>query len=76
MSDFDHTYMDRARPKGLDYLIIDNFAQAFGLDETDLINARGEAEDIKKVICNNPTAEEYARCDYLVWLKNLESNGD
>ena len=29
LGDFDHTYMDRSRPKGPDYLIIDNFQEAF-----------------------------------------------
>ena len=47
LSDFDHTYMDRTRPKGPDFLIIDNFAEIFRLDKTDLMSARREAEDIK-----------------------------
>ena len=66
MSDFDHTFMDRTRPKGPNFLIIDNFAEAFGLEKEDLIGARSEAEDIKEVACNNLVAEAYARCDYLV----------
>ena len=66
LSDFDHTYMDRTRPKGPNFLIIDNFAEAFGLEKEDLIGARSEAEDIKEVACNNLVAEAYARCDYLV----------
>ena len=35
--------MDRKIPKGPDYLIIDNFAEYFGLDMKDLIGARNEA---------------------------------
>ena len=66
LSDFDHTYMDRTRPKGPDYLIIDNFAEAFGLENADLLGARSEAEDLKEVVCNYLVAEAYARCDYLV----------
>ena len=38
---FDHTYMDRSKPKGPDYLIIDNFVDYFGIDYTDLIRAKG-----------------------------------
>ena len=41
LRDFDPTYMDRSRPKGLDYLIIDNFLESFqDLEKTDLISAR------------------------------------
>ena len=29
LSDFDRTFMDRSRPKRPDYLIIDNFVDAF-----------------------------------------------
>ena len=36
LSEFDHTYMDRTKPKGPDYLIIDNFVESFGLEKTDL----------------------------------------
>ena len=46
LSDFDHTYADRSRPKGPDYLIIDNFAHFFQLDMVDLMRARSEAKDI------------------------------
>ena len=38
---FDYTYMDRSKPKGPDYLIIDNFVDYFGIDYTDLIRAKG-----------------------------------
>ena len=40
LSDFDHTFMDRTRPKGPDYLVIDNFVQFFNMDKADLLNAR------------------------------------
>ena len=76
LGDFDHTYMDRTRPKGPDYLIIDNFAEVFQLDKTDLIDARSEAEGIKDVACNNQVTAAYERCDYLVCLENLDSLGD
>ena len=64
LGDFDHTYMDRTKPKGPDFLIIDDFAETFGLKKADLRGARSEAEDIKEVACNNLVAEAYARCDY------------
>ena len=41
LNKFDHTYMDRSKPKGPDYLIIDNFIDYFGIDYTDLIRAKG-----------------------------------
>ena len=36
LSDFDHTFSDRSRPKGPDYLIIDNFVELFGDMDIDL----------------------------------------
>ena len=44
LREFDHTYMDRARSKGPDYLITDNFFESFGLKKADLLKARSEAE--------------------------------
>ena len=41
---FDHTFMDKSKPKGLDYLIMDDFFEIFDLNETDLLYARREAE--------------------------------
>ena len=29
LNQFDHTYMDRTKPKGPDYLIVDNFYENF-----------------------------------------------
>ena len=44
--------MDRSRPKGPDYLIIDNFEETFpDLEKNDLINARSEAEKNAGDIC-------------------------
>ena len=36
LSDFDHTFSDRSRPKGPDYLIIDNLVEIFGDMDIDL----------------------------------------
>ena len=41
---FDHTYMDKTKPKGPDYLIMDNFLENFELNVADLLYARREAE--------------------------------
>ena len=49
---FDYTYMDRSKPKGPDYLIIDNFLGSFGLDYADLVSAKGLAEVISKGVCS------------------------
>ena len=69
--------MDRTRStKGPDYLVIDNFVENFGLDKTDLINAKREAEEINQVACEDVSAEAYSRCDYLVWLKDLDNQAD
>ena len=46
LSDFDETFMDRKRPKGLDYLVIDNFAENFGLNKTDLLNIKAEGNKL------------------------------
>ena len=35
-----------------DYLIIDNFAEIFGLDENDMAVARGEAESAARLVCD------------------------
>ena len=43
LSDFDDTYMDRTRPKGPDYLIMDNFAEYFEQGEDVLLKASIEA---------------------------------
>ena len=47
LGDFDHTFMDRSRPKGPDYLIIDNFLDTFNnLEKADLINARSDVQGL------------------------------
>ena len=51
LSKFDYTYMDRSRPKGPDYLIIDNLADYFKLDVADLMNARKEAVELTDLSC-------------------------
>ena len=43
--------MDRARPKGPDYIIIDNFLDIFeSLEQDDLINAKSEVKAISETI--------------------------
>ena len=71
LSDFDHTYMDRKRPKGPDYLIIDNFADFFKIDKADLIDAKREAEGMSDFSCSSEI--EGDGCDKLIWLKNLQN---
>ena len=54
LSDFDHTYMDKSRPKGPDYLIIDNLVETFAdLEKADLTSARREVEKIVEHFCNS-----------------------
>ena len=36
--------MDRSKPKGPDYIIMDDFMDHFALDKSDLLNAKNEAE--------------------------------
>ena len=43
LSEFDHTYMDRSKSKGPDYLVMDNFYENFSLNQADLFGARTEA---------------------------------
>ena len=76
LSDFDHTFMDRSKPKGPSYFIIDNFSHYFKLERADLLGARDEAEQLANHVCKNVDVEEYARCDTLMWLKALDTNGE
>ena len=48
LGDFDPTYMDRSRPKGPDFLIMDNFFDYFEnfIEKTDMMSARSEAEEL------------------------------
>ena len=74
LNNFDQTYTDRKRPKGPDYLIIDNFLEIFeDLEKTDLVHARGEAEKLSSEAC--AAEEPAARCDALLWLKALDKPG-
>ena len=72
LGDFDHTYMDRSRPKGPDYLIIDNFAELFK-DQINLIKARNEAKETTDYECSHWEAADYSRCDNLIWYKNFDT---
>ena len=45
--------MDKTKPKGLDYLVMDDFYEIFDLNEDDLLYARSEAEEIWTSICKN-----------------------
>ena len=77
LSDYDHTFMDRSRPKGPDYLIIDNLVDAFeNLNKNDLMNARVEVQALAMYFCDMDEDSAHARCDYLTWFKNLISHGD
>ena len=51
LSEFDYTYMDRSKPRGPAYFIIDNFTKYFKLDKTDLLNARNEVETLSLKAC-------------------------
>ena len=77
LNEFDHTYMDRSKPKGPDYLIIDNFEDTFAnLEKADLINALSEAQTLSKHSCEVDEDSVHARCDNLIWIQNLISRGD
>ena len=66
LSEFDHTYFDRTKPKGPDYLIIDSFLETFeSLEKADLINARSEAEEISNLVCDLREDYNSVRCDNL-----------
>ena len=71
LSDFDNTYMDRTKPKGPDYLIIDNILETF-LERADLLAARSKAEEMTSFICDE-MAKDSARCDNLIWIRNLDT---
>ena len=42
LSEYDHTFTDRSKPKGPNYFVIDNFARYFKLDNADLQGAKKE----------------------------------
>ena len=77
MSDFDRTFMDRSRPKGPDYLIIDNFVDTFSdLEKADLIDARNEVQTLTERSCDGEEDKKHARCDGLTWIENLLRHGE
>ena len=47
---FDTTFMS-GREKGYDYLVIDNFAEYFDIEEAELQGAKSEAEALTKAGC-------------------------
>ena len=51
LSQFDHTYMDRSKPKRPDYFVIDNFARYFKLDDDNLLGVKQEVKKISDVAC-------------------------
>ena len=49
---FDTTFID-PREKGPDYLVIDNFAEYFNIDESELLGAKSEAEHLTQAGCES-----------------------
>ena len=69
--------MDRSRPEGPDYLIIDNFVDIFSdFEMADLINTRNEVQALTEQFCISEEDQKHARCDNLVWIQNLIDNGE
>ena len=67
--------MKRTNVKGPDFLIIDDFAWNFELEQADLVNARKEAKLMSEQVCSQISSfqqEPSARCDNLMWLKDFE----
>ena len=52
LSYFDETFIYEKKPKGPDYLIIDNFADILGFETNDLVVARSESENAAKLVCD------------------------
>ena len=77
LGEFDRTFMDRSKPQGPDYLIIDNFVDTFSnLEKADLINALTETYILTSHLCDVEEDSAHARCDNLTWIQNLISHGD
>ena len=72
---FDHTFMDRSKPKGPNYFIIDNFARYFKLDKDVLLGAKKEVEKISDIACSDVDIATMARCDSLLWLEKIDTHG-
>ena len=49
---FDTTFID-PREKGPDYLVIDNFAEYFNIDESEMLGAKSEAEHLTQAGCES-----------------------
>ena len=67
--------MERNKTKGFNYAVMDNFMEAFKLEQTDLIRARKEAEALTKEFCDTTIKSGIMmkRCDNLMWFKDLET---
>ena len=61
--------MDRSKPSGPAYFIIDNFARYFKLDQADLLTAKEEVKNLTNLPCKLEPFTSHARCDSLVWLE-------
>ena len=70
--------MDRSKPKGPDYLVMDAFMDIFQLDLFDLVKAKSEAEGVTEEYCEYARQSNLAmdRCDNIMWLKDLETYED
>ena len=70
--------MERNKTKGFNYAVLDNFKEAFQLEQTDLIRARKEAEALTKQICDTTIKSGIMmkRCDNLMWFKDVETFTD
>ena len=63
--------------RGPDYLVIDNFADQFELDISDLNAAKAEAENVTVLGCNSEgSTSRGARCDAVTWMAGLGGDGD
>ena len=68
LTKFDRTYTDRTKPKGLDYIVLDNFSEIFNDVQKDvLLAAKSNAVETTNELCEM-LASESARCDSLLYL--------
>ena len=51
LGEIDYTYLDRSKPKGPDYLVVDDFLNLVALNKLDLLSARTEAEYLSNGYC-------------------------
>ena len=73
MSDHDYNYLERQRQKGPEYLIIDNFAEYFQLEKSNLVSARTEAEEILENVSKLVARD---KSDGVLFLKALDESDD